>query len=187
MQGLAGHDLFERDHPSHAASFDKFGKRGKRRAAMGCRSACGFRLQQKEWKGFCRLVAHTEAHTKCRREMTSYNMLYLCRGTPGRGPAALAKQPAAAKPNAVAGPGTKMLEEMRKKGKPIDPKVEQMAAWLDNLAKDTTDMGEVQQLISRSWLCESLDDAFLLAMKLWRLYTTCIQFSSESVSPWAPQ
>lgn len=34
-----------------------------------------------------------------------------------------------------------MIEEMRKKGKPIDPKMEQMAAWLDNLAKDAGDSG----------------------------------------------
>ena len=50
----------------------------------------------------------------------------------------------AAKP-AIMGPGAKMIEDMRKKGKPIDPKMEQMAAWLDNLAKDAggEGMGEV--------------------------------------------
>ena len=29
--------------------------------------------------------------------------------------------------------GTRMLEEMRKKGKPISPKMQQMADWLDSL------------------------------------------------------
>ena len=29
--------------------------------------------------------------------------------------------------------GTRMLEEMRKKGKPISPKLQQMADWLDSL------------------------------------------------------
>lgn len=37
-----------------------------------------------------------------------------------------------------------MLDEMRKKGKPIDPKMEKMAAWLDSLARDAGDMGDVR-------------------------------------------
>lgn len=63
----------------------------------------------------------------------------------GRGAAGASTSKAASKP-AVLGPGAKMIEDMRKKGKPIDPKMEQMAAWLDNLAKDAGGeggMGEV--------------------------------------------
>ena len=40
-----------------------------------------------------------------------------------------------------------MLADMRKKGKPVDPKMEKMAAWLDNLAHDASagDMGDVSR------------------------------------------
>lgn len=58
------------------------------------------------------------------------------------------KQGQAAKPP-VLGPGAKMLEEMRKKGKPIDPKMERMANWMDSFAKDAAGegaMGEVSLL-----------------------------------------
>ena len=58
----------------------------------------------------------------------------------GRGAAASQAAASSTKP-AASGPGTKMLEEMRKKGKPIDPKMEQMAAWLDKLNAETGDMG----------------------------------------------
>ena len=45
------------------------------------------------------------------------------------------------------GPGAKMLADMRKKGKPVDPKMEKMAAWLDNLAHDASagDLGDVSR------------------------------------------
>lgn len=45
-----------------------------------------------------------------------------------------------------------MIEDMRKKGKPIDPKMEQMAAWLDNLAVDAggEGLGEVSSFPSFS-------------------------------------
>ena len=40
---------------------------------------------------------------------------------------------AAAKKGGKVPSGTRMLEEMRKKGKPISPKMQQMADWLDSL------------------------------------------------------
>lgn len=41
------------------------------------------------------------------------------------------------------GAGTKMLDDMRKKGKPITPKLEEMALWLDGLDTSTLDDGQV--------------------------------------------
>lgn len=79
-------------------------------------------------------------------QLTVSNTQRLCRGVvaAGRGGAGASTSKQANKP-AVLGPGAKMIEDMRKKGKPIDPKMEQMAAWLDNLAKDAggDGMGEV--------------------------------------------
>jgi len=36
--------------------------------------------------------------------------------------------------------GEKMLDDMRKAGRPITPAMEQMAAWLDSMNKDTGDV-----------------------------------------------
>jgi hypothetical protein len=78
-----------------------------------------------------------------------------CRGAAGgRGGASGSKPGVGGKPAVeVMGPGAKMLEEMRKKGKPVDPKMEQMANWLDGLAKDggATDMGEVPPSLNSAW------------------------------------
>ena len=41
------------------------------------------------------------------------------------------------------GAGTKMLDDMRKKGKPVTPKLEEMALWLDGLDTSTLDDGQV--------------------------------------------
>ena len=41
------------------------------------------------------------------------------------------------------GAGTKMLDDMRRKGKPITPKLEEMALWLDSLDTSTLDDGQV--------------------------------------------
>lgn len=72
---------------------------------------------------------------------------------PGRG-TSVANPSKTGQPNkpAVLGPGAKMIEDMRKKGKPIDPKMEQMAAWLDNLAVDAggEGLGEVSSFPSFS-------------------------------------
>ena len=43
------------------------------------------------------------------------------------------------------GAGTKMLDDMRKKGKPITPKLEEMALWLDSLDTSTLDDGQVSR------------------------------------------
>lgn len=40
------------------------------------------------------------------------------------------------------GAGTKMLDDLRKKGKPITPKLEEMALWLDGLDTSTLDDGQ---------------------------------------------
>lgn len=48
-----------------------------------------------------------------------------------------------AQPAKKKGPGTKMLDDMRKKGKPVTPKVEEMALWLDSLDTSTLDDGQV--------------------------------------------
>lgn len=37
-----------------------------------------------------------------------------------------------------------MLDDMRKKGKPITPKVEEMALWLDSLDTSSLDDGQVR-------------------------------------------
>lgn len=58
------------------------------------------------------------------------------------------------------GAGTKMLDDMRKKGKPVTPKLEEMALWLDSIDTSSLDDGQVSQLPSRlyqrpAWLlCE---------------------------------
>ena len=41
------------------------------------------------------------------------------------------------------GAGTKMLDDMKKKGKPVTPKVEEMALWLDSLDTSSLDDGQV--------------------------------------------
>lgn len=41
------------------------------------------------------------------------------------------------------GAGTKMLDDLRKKGKPVTPKLEEMALWLDGLDTSTLDDGQV--------------------------------------------
>ena len=43
----------------------------------------------------------------------------------------------------VIGPGAKMLEEMRKKGRPVTPWMEKMAANMDKMQKEGADLGEV--------------------------------------------
>ena len=55
------------------------------------------------------------------------------------GPAGAAQQAAPKKKGA----GTKMLDDMRKKGKPITPKLEEMALWLDSMDTSTLDDGQV--------------------------------------------
>ena len=65
-------------------------------------------------------------------------------------PCLLSTQPSA-KPSAGAaqvptkkkGAGTKMLDDLRKKGKPVTPKLEEMALWLDGLDTSTLDDGQV--------------------------------------------
>lgn len=44
------------------------------------------------------------------------------------------------------GAGTKMLDDMKKKGKPVTPKVEEMALWLDSLDTSSLDDGQVNCL-----------------------------------------
>ena len=46
-------------------------------------------------------------------------------------------------PSKKKGAGTKMLDDMRKKGKPITPKLEEMALWLDSMDTSTLDDGQV--------------------------------------------
>lgn len=41
------------------------------------------------------------------------------------------------------GAGTKMLDDLKKKGKPVTPKLEEMALWLDSLDTTTLDDGQV--------------------------------------------
>ena len=43
------------------------------------------------------------------------------------------------------GAGTKMLDDLKKKGKPVTPKLEEMALWLDSLDTSTLDDGQVSQ------------------------------------------
>ena len=43
------------------------------------------------------------------------------------------------------GAGTKMLDDLKKKGKPVTPKLEEMALWLDSLDTSTMDDGQVSQ------------------------------------------
>ena len=57
-------------------------------------------------------------------------------------------------PKKKKGAGTKMLDDMRKKGKPITPKLEEMALWLDGLDTSTLDDGQVR-------LCSHLCHAFI--------------------------
>ena len=56
--------------------------------------------------------------------------------------AGAAQQPAPKKKGA----GTKMLDDMRKKGKPITPKLEEMALWLDSMDTSTLDDGQVSSI-----------------------------------------
>ena len=39
-----------------------------------------------------------------------------------------------------------MLDDMRKKGKPITPKLEEMALWLDSMDTSTLDDGQVSSI-----------------------------------------
>ncbi len=55
-----------------------------------------------------------------------------------RGSAGAAQLPAKKK-----GAGTKMLDDLKKKGKPVTPKLEEMALWLDSLDTSTLDDGQV--------------------------------------------
>ncbi len=45
------------------------------------------------------------------------------------------------------GAGTKMLDDLKKKGKPVTPKLEEMALWLDSLDTSTLDDGQVSQKV----------------------------------------
>ena len=46
------------------------------------------------------------------------------------------------------GAGTKMLDDLKKKGKPVTPKLEEMALWLDSLDTTTLDDGQVSHNIT---------------------------------------
>ena len=54
------------------------------------------------------------------------------------------------------GAGTKMLDDLKKKGKPVTPKLEEMALWLDSLDTSTLDDGQVSQ---NTILCKVSCDA----------------------------
>ena len=46
-----------------------------------------------------------------------------------------------------------MLDDMRKKGKPVTPKVEEMALWLDSLDTSSLDDGQVSRLHTPAQTC----------------------------------
>ena len=50
------------------------------------------------------------------------------------------------------GAGTKMLDDLRKKGKPITPKLEEMALWLDGLDTSTLDDGQVSFFSAHTYI-----------------------------------
>ena len=57
----------------------------------------------------------------------------------------------AAQQPAKKGAGTKMLDDLKKKGKPVTPKLEEMALWLDSMDTSMVDDGQVRLRIERPW------------------------------------
>ena len=63
--------------------------------------------------------------------------------------------PGAAAAPVKAGAGTRMLEAMRKQGRPIDASMQRMAAWMDGMEQQT-DTGEVPALRAALKACKGL-------------------------------